>query len=166
MWTVSIVQLSINQIKLNFIVGNTESRKWVKNCFENEAKVKLAVCNQKCFFILSNYNCKSPAAECSCLLYCVALLCTVVKYSMNNSHFSQHRASKWWCCVGVFWALFNIKREKGRVQWKTWLVTGVLAADVKLLMLGTGRVHVEKRTDSRAVMSGQRKTLWYMCTLR
>lgn len=27
MWTVSIVQLSINQIKLNFIVGNTESRK-------------------------------------------------------------------------------------------------------------------------------------------
>lgn len=118
------------------------------------------------FFILSNYNCKSPAAECSCLLYCVALLCTVVKYSMNNSHFSQHRASKWWCCVGVFWALFNIKREKGRVQWKTWLVTGVLAADVKLLMLGTGRVHVEKRTDSRAVMSGQCKTLWYMCTLR
>lgn len=76
---------------------------------ENEAKVKLIVCNQAFF----------STFECFCPLYCGALLYTAAKYSMNNSDFlsTEYRSGGG---VGAYFGhCLTLKEKKGRVQRKT-----------------------------------------------
>lgn len=132
----------MSQAILNFITDNTQCKQTSLH-FENQAKVKPIIHNQKWFLIAPNYTCKSTAAVCLCLPYRGALSTAhkqsrewIIVLFLNTEYLS----GGW--CVGVFWALFDIIREKGESAVKDMISHRCSSCWRKLLMLVTGCVHV------------------------